>query len=225
MGEAELTVLCVNAGSSTVKVALFAVGVEAGDEQEVWRWDEDGPGTGPIAALAAFRESGMPVPDVVGHRVVHGGTSFTGPTLVDDAVLDELRALIPLAPLHEPAAIAGIEAAQMELAGVPQVACFDTAFHRTLPEEAAHLPLPVHNTVRGGNAGEGLQPNGARPTAERVFAEWPRCRPPVRCWKQSGTPISSAVGVKPAAARGRKRPVPDKSPYSRSNRLGRGMEP
>jgi len=142
MSEGEVTVLCVNAGSSTVKVALFTVGVEAGDEQEVWRWDQDGPGTGPIAALAALGQAGMPVPDVVGHRVVHGGTSLTGPTFVDDGVLDELRALIPLAPLHEPAAIAGIEAAQLQLAGVPQVACFDTAFHRTLPEEAAHLPLP-----------------------------------------------------------------------------------
>ncbi len=134
--------LCVNAGSSTLKMALFAVGPAPGDERELWRWYRDEVEPDVAAALGDLRATGLPGPDVVGHRVVHGGTAHTGPTLVDDALLDELRDLVPLAPLHEPSAIAGIEAIGAALAGVPQVACFDTSFHHTLPEEAAHLPLP-----------------------------------------------------------------------------------
>ena len=138
-------ILCVNAGSSSLKLALFRVepGVGAGapaDLLELWRWSDDGLDL--RAALGALAAAGLPPPDAVGHRVVHGGTEFTAPVLIDDHVLDRLRGLIPLAPLHEPAAIAGIEAAVAAVPGVPQVACFDTAFHRTLPEEAARLALP-----------------------------------------------------------------------------------
>ncbi|MGZ4681659.1 MAG: acetate/propionate family kinase [Acidimicrobiales bacterium] len=137
-----LTVLSVNAGSSSLKVALHAVGPAPGDEHELWRWDRDVPEPDPGVAFDALASSGMPRPDVVGHRVVHGGVAHTGPAPVDDALLADLRGLVPLAPLHEPAAIAGIEAAMAALPDVPQVACFDTAFHHTMPEEAAHLPLP-----------------------------------------------------------------------------------
>jgi acetate kinase len=77
-----------------------------------------------------------------GHRVVHGGTRFSTPVRVDGAILQELAALIPLAPLHQPHNVAPIEALQTLLPTLPQVACFDTAFHATQPEIATRFPLP-----------------------------------------------------------------------------------
>ncbi|MFF4339706.1 acetate/propionate family kinase [Kitasatospora sp. NPDC001540] len=77
----------------------------------------------------------------IGHRVVHGGLRFTRPTLVTDAVLAEIRRLIPVAPLHNPANITGIEVARKLRPDLPQVAVFDTAFHATLPEHAARYAI------------------------------------------------------------------------------------
>jgi acetate kinase len=85
----------------------------------------------------------------VGHRVVHGGARFTGPTRVTPQVVEELRALIPLAPLHQPHNLAAIEAVFERLPDVPQVACFDTSFHRGQPAVARVVPLP-RNVCRGG---------------------------------------------------------------------------
>jgi acetate kinase len=79
----------------------------------------------------------------VGHRVVHGGAKFAGPVIIDDGVLAELRALIPLAPLHQPYNLGAIEAVFERLPGVPQVACFDTSFHRGQPAVAELIPLPA----------------------------------------------------------------------------------
>lgn len=78
----------------------------------------------------------------VGHRVVHGGAKYTGPVIVTPRVIDELRELIPLAPLHQPYNLAAIEAVAARLPGVPQVACFDTSFHRGQPAVAEVVPLP-----------------------------------------------------------------------------------
>jgi acetate kinase len=78
----------------------------------------------------------------VGHRVVHGGAQFTGPTVITPQVLEDLRKLIPLAPLHQPHNLAAIEAVAQQLPGVPQVACFDTSFHRGQPPVAEVVPLP-----------------------------------------------------------------------------------
>jgi len=78
----------------------------------------------------------------VGHRVVHGGARYAAPTLVTPQVLEELRALVPLAPLHQPHNLAAIEAIAERLPGVPQVACFDTSFHRGQPAVAELVPLP-----------------------------------------------------------------------------------
>ncbi len=78
----------------------------------------------------------------VGHRVVHGGARFTKPTVVTPQVLGDLRSLIPLAPLHQPFNLAAIEAIFERLPGVPQVACFDTSFHRGQPAVAEVVPLP-----------------------------------------------------------------------------------
>jgi acetate kinase len=88
----------------------------------------------------AFSEYGPDLafspPVVIGHRVVHGGSRFTGPTLVTDQVLRDIEELSALAPLHNPANLAGIRASQRIFLGVPQVVVFDTAFHQTLPPEA-----------------------------------------------------------------------------------------
>lgn len=78
----------------------------------------------------------------IGHRVVHGGEAFREPTLIDDQVLEIIRHQIPLAPLHNPANVMGIEAALASFPGVPQVAVFDTAFHQTIPPHAYHYALP-----------------------------------------------------------------------------------
>ena len=78
----------------------------------------------------------------VGHRVVHGGVRYTGPTLVTPQVLEDLRQLVPLAPLHQPHNLAAIDAVLERLPGVPQVACFDTSFHRGQPAVAELVPLP-----------------------------------------------------------------------------------
>jgi acetate kinase len=78
----------------------------------------------------------------VGHRVVHGGSRFAGPTVVNPQVLNELRDLVPLAPLHQPYNLAAIEAVYEQLPGVAQVACFDTSFHRGQPAVAELVPLP-----------------------------------------------------------------------------------
>ena len=78
----------------------------------------------------------------VGHRVVHGGAKFAGPTIVTPQVLEELRTLVPLAPLHQPYNLAAIDAVSERLPGVPQVACFDTSFHRGAPAVAELIPLP-----------------------------------------------------------------------------------
>ncbi|MVN88543.1 acetate/propionate family kinase [Deinococcus sp. HMF7620] len=78
----------------------------------------------------------------VGHRVVHGGDRFSAPALVTPEVLDGVRACVPLAPLHNPANIAGIEAAQAAFPGAAHVAVFDTAFHQTMPEVAYRYAVP-----------------------------------------------------------------------------------
>jgi acetate kinase len=94
------------------------------------------------AALAAFDELDLPAPAAVGHRVVHGGLEFGAPVVVDDLVLGKLRSLIPFAPLHLPGEIQCLEAVFARFPGLPQVACFDTAFHRRMPEQARRFPLP-----------------------------------------------------------------------------------
>ncbi len=85
----------------------------------------------------------------VGHRVVHGGVTYSAPILVDDKVLAELEALVPLAPLHQPHNIAAIRAVSAIAPKVAQVACFDTAFHRSVPPLAQEFALPRALTAKG----------------------------------------------------------------------------
>jgi acetate kinase len=99
---------------------------------------------GAFDRLAAWLRGQYPDARVlgVGHRVVHGGARYTGPTIVTPEVLTDLKALIPLAPLHQPYNLAAIEAVVERLPDVPQVACFDTSFHRGQPAVAELVPLP-----------------------------------------------------------------------------------
>ena len=99
------------------------------------------PRSNRLAAWLRSRYAGARVVGV-GHRVVHGGATYDGPIVVTPQVIDDLRALIPLAPLHQPYNLAAIEAVAERLPGVPQVACFDTSFHRAQPAVAELIPLP-----------------------------------------------------------------------------------
>jgi len=127
-----LRVLVVNAGSSSLKLRLLG-------EDDAVLATQDGAGLDP----EALREwvHALEGVDAVGHRVVHGGER-TRAAVLDAAVRDELEALRTLAPLHQPAALAGIDAVAQALPAVPAVACFDTAFHATLPPAAATYALP-----------------------------------------------------------------------------------
>ncbi len=150
------TVLVVNAGSSSLKVKLVSQGwsglVERiGGDAKVRVNSADISSDAVENHEDAFRvllrhlSSHIPLETVtaVGHRVVHGGERYTEPTLLTDEVVDDLEALVPLAPLHNPANLAGVRAARRLLPYVPQVAVFDTAFHATLPPSAFLYGLPL----------------------------------------------------------------------------------
>lgn len=162
----ERTVLSLNSGSSSLKFALFNISETAenrlasgaveniGPEARLWLRDAAGkslldksanlPGAREcIAAIFdAIDHSSLPPPDAAGHRIVHGGPSHTSPQRIDQELQEDLRKLIPLAPLHLPAQIEVIEAMSRRYPDLPQVACFDTAFHAAMPEVAQRLPLP-----------------------------------------------------------------------------------
>jgi acetate kinase len=138
-------VLVVNAGSSSLKLRLLGGDEEVLADKEVERWDGD-----PDHADVATFVRGLSDVDAVGHRVVHGGTRFRAATVIDDDVTTAIEALTPLAPLHQPRALAGIRATAKLLPGVPSVACFDTAFHATLPPEAGTYAVPAEWTERFG---------------------------------------------------------------------------
>lgn len=133
-----MRVLVLNTGSSSVKYQL----VESSDGHRLAGGIVEEVTDHAAALGSVLQELGDVGVDAVGHRVVHGGESFTAPTLIDDEMLATVRELVPLAPLHNPANIAGIEAARAVWPGVPQVAVFDTAFHRTLPAHAYRYAVP-----------------------------------------------------------------------------------
>ena len=135
-------VLAVNSGSSSLKFALFSMR-EHGEQRITSGTVEPRDGIDGIElALQRLAGYGLDRVDVVGHRVVHGGPLHVQPARIDAALLASLRRLVPLAPLHLPACLAGIEAIARQRPDLSQVACFDTAFHATLPEVAYTLPLP-----------------------------------------------------------------------------------
>jgi acetate kinase len=162
------SVLVVNAGSSSLKLRVLGADDTVTTALDLSPWDGSpddaalarflggvagsGPALGGVAG-SGQAERGLGGPDgvgVVGHRVVHGGHRFTAPVLIDDRVLAGIGDLTDLAPLHQPRALAGIAATRSALPGVPEVACFDTAFHAGLPAAAASYALPLSWTRRFG---------------------------------------------------------------------------
>ena len=172
--------LTINAGSSSIKFALFAHAEPIPAQPELVG-QIDGIGTAQGAHLKAKDKSGRVLDDAdltltgdhphraalahlvewlqqhesgwkivaVGHRVVHGAESYSKPIKLNDAHIAHLREFIPLAPLHQPHNLAGIEAMRAALQDIPQVACFDTAFHRTQPAIAQLFALPRRITAQG----------------------------------------------------------------------------
>jgi acetate kinase len=137
--------LVVNAGSSSLKLSLLDDdgAVVAATTVENWQ------GAGHLEPLRGFLGSCGQV-DAVGHRVVHGGPRHTGPERIDAPLVSSLSSVTHLAPLHMPRALAGIRATEELLPRVPQVACFDTAFHATLSPAAATYALPREWNERWG---------------------------------------------------------------------------
>jgi acetate kinase len=168
--------LVLNAGSSSVKFSVYHRQDEDGWRLDS-RGQIDGIGTSPRLtakdgaghpladhALNGVRDSQATVEALegwlrgrygaarvlgVGHRVVHGGAKYDRPCVVTPQVIEELKALVPLAPLHQPYNIRAVEAVAERLPGVPQVACFDTSFHRGAPAVAELVPLPSSIRERG----------------------------------------------------------------------------
>jgi acetate kinase len=135
-------VLVVNAGSSSLKHALVDTACETILERGTERWEPGvSAGRHAQALRAAFAGAGGRA-EAIGHRVVHGAASFAGPARIDARTRCAIAALAPLAALHTRAALEGIDAGAAVLPDLPQVACFDTAFHRTLAPEAATYALP-----------------------------------------------------------------------------------
>jgi acetate kinase len=130
--------LTVNAGSSSLKLRVL-------DEEDEVVCSRDSDFDGIEAELGdelrAIIAAGSPI-DAVGHRVVHGGPDFTGPTVLDAGVEDELDRLADLAPLHNPPAIAAMRALDALRPQLPTVACFDTSFHATMPPPASTYAVP-----------------------------------------------------------------------------------
>ena len=164
------TILVVNAGSSSIKFQLFSVG--AGDQlQRRLKGQIEGIGVHPrllakgvggetlidktwpgadaadvpaaLGKVVEFLRAEIgTLPTAVGHRVVHGGPDYSEPILIDDVLLERLQAFAPLAPLHQPNNLGPIRTLRQRQPQLPQIACFDTAFHRGHPEIADRYALP-----------------------------------------------------------------------------------
>jgi len=132
-----MRVLTINAGSSSLKIRLLDH-----DDAMLRSADLDAPGG--VVNDDDIREAlkTCPRPDVVAHRVVHGGTRFTTAVALDDTVIDELEHLAALAPLHQPKSLSALRAVSAALPDVPAVACFDTAFHASIPPAASTYAVP-----------------------------------------------------------------------------------
>jgi len=136
-----MRILVVNAGSSSLKLRLLGADDALLDSTDLPALGTDPSDPALVALEAAVRTFG-PV-DVVGHRIVHGGTEFTGPVAIDSGVRAQIGALTDLAPLHQPKSIAALDAVSSILPAVPAVACFDTSFHATIPPVASTYALPA----------------------------------------------------------------------------------
>src|SRR6266540_121702 len=133
-----MRILVVNAGSSSLKLRVLG-------PADALAASRDLPAPRGLADQAAVAEviRGFGQVDAVGHRIVHGGTEFSGPVLIDPRVVQRLRALTDMAPLHQPKSLAALDTVNAILPDVPAVGCFDTAFHASIPAAAATYALPA----------------------------------------------------------------------------------
>lgn len=174
-----MKILVLNAGSSSQKSCLYEVAGDALPDTQpspLWEAESDGKKLKVSTKSGATREETVEEAasspaiarlletlwsgetqvvarpaeiDIVGHRVVHGGRDFVQPTRITPEVKAAIERLSPLAPAHNPAALAGIEAVEQLMGQVPQIAVFDTAFHATMPDAATTYPIPFHWTEEG----------------------------------------------------------------------------
>jgi acetate kinase len=136
-----LHVLALNSGSSSLKLGLYrATSADVATLLSETLTDPQ-PGQAIARIEQLLADSALPAPDAIGHRVVHGGPLLRQHCLIDDAVVQQLEAACAFAPLHGPPALALIREARQRFPGLPQVACFDTAFHAGMPEVAQVLAL------------------------------------------------------------------------------------
>ena len=143
---AGVIILCVNVGSSTIKYSVF----ERGDGPALRLLNAgtlDGVHTDALFADVAAR--GLPAPRAIGHRIVHGGPNYFDPVILTPKIRRDLQDVIHFAPLHIPQELAAIDAISDRHPRIPQVLCFDTAFHQRLPEIAKRFPLPEEYWNRG----------------------------------------------------------------------------
>ncbi len=134
-------ILTINAGSSSVKFSVFDTSANTQlFHSQIGRVDSIEKALQSIPALLAAEN--ITAVDAIGHRVAHGGAKFREPQVIDAEVIKDIEDCVPLAPLHNPQALAGIKVASVAWPNVPQVAVFDTAFHQTIPERATTYAVP-----------------------------------------------------------------------------------
>ncbi|KAA2255975.1 acetate/propionate family kinase [Solihabitans fulvus] len=168
-----MRVLVVNAGSSSIKVAV----VEDGERVES---HDDLPQHAPEV-------------DAVGHRIVHGGPDLVAPTVIDADVERRLRELVALAPLHQPKSLRGLDEARRLLPDVPHVACFDTAFHATLPRAAHTYALPREWRERWGVRRYGFHGLSHAWAARRALEFAPGATRVVTCHLGAGASLAAVL--------------------------------
>lgn len=168
-----MRVLVVNAGSSSLKVDLLVNGLG------VQSWN------------ALPKEP--PVVDAVGHRIVHGGPDLVAPVVIDDDVERRLRDLVDLAPLHQPKSLAGLDAARHLLPTVPHVACFDTAFHATLPPAAYTYALPLAWREKWGVRRYGFHGLSHQWASRRACAMVPGASRVITCHLGAGASLAAVL--------------------------------
>ena len=140
-----LHVLALNSGSSSLKYGLFrveATGIDTLLSGEVETHSTSIPSEALTRIKTILGKSGLPQPDAIGHRIVHGGPALRQHCVIDPSVLAKLELAIPFAPLHMPSTLSVIRFAQDNFPGIPQAACFDTTFHAGLSDVARVLPIP-----------------------------------------------------------------------------------
>jgi acetate kinase len=181
-------VLVVNAGSSSLKLRVLG-----SDDELLGERDLDAPRSAVDDGELQRALRDLPAAGAVGHRVVHGGTRFRDAVRIDDDVVHALHELTDLAPLHQPKSLAALEATARALPDTPAVACFDTAFHATLPDAAATYALPATLRERFGVRRYGFHGLSHAYAARRARELAPGARRIVTCHLGAGATLAAVL--------------------------------